>query len=278
LQAQRFEFKGDRGLTLVAEAWGDPENKPVILAHGGGQTRHAWGGTARALAERGWYAVAYDHRGHGESEWAPDNRYKVSCYANDLATLAQMQNQPPAVVGASLGGMSAMVVAGENSERIFSSITLVDVTPRLNRQGVDNIYKFMGEHIEQGFASLEEVAETVAAYTGRPKRADYSGLKKNLRERDGRYYWHWDPGFFTFRADRKKEPNRVLDAAKKIDIPIMLVRGRMSDIVTEDEVEEFLEMLPHAQYVDVEKAKHMVAGDRNDIFTAEVVKFLGSLS
>jgi pimeloyl-ACP methyl ester carboxylesterase len=48
----------------------------------------------------------------------------------------------------------------------------------------------------------------------------------------------------------------------------------MSDLVTEDIAQEFLQLVPQAEYVDVENARHMVAGDRNDIFTEAVLEFV----
>ena len=101
--------------------------------------------------------------------------------------------------------------------------------------------------------------------------------RENLRERDGRFYWHWDPNFFLPRKDGPASPDRVVAAAKTISLPVLLIRGRASDVVTEEQVTEFLELIPHAKYIDVDKARHMVAGDRNDIFTEAVVDFLQSL-
>ncbi len=276
LQGKRFEFEGEDGLMLAAEAWGDPSHPPVIFAHGGGQTRHSWGGTAQALAAQGWYAVAYDHRGHGESDWSQDSLYDMAHFALDMACLARSFDQPPAVVGASLGGLSAMLGAGEMQSDMFTCIVLVDVTPRLNLQGVQRIFEFMQSGMESGFGSLEQAADAIASYTGRPRREDLSGLKKNLRERDGRFFWHWDPSFMAPRFDGKGQPNpeRMVQAASKIELPVLLIRGRASDVVTENEVEEFLRLIPHAEFVDVDKARHMVAGDRNDIFTEAVQQFL----
>lgn len=274
MDGKRFLFEGEDGLTLVAEAWGDPAHPPVIFAHGGGQTRHSWGGTAQALAEQGWYAVAYDHRGHGESDWSDDSLYEMAHFALDMACLARTFEQPPAVVGASLGGMSAMLGAGEIQSDMFSCIVLVDVTPRLNMDGVMRIFEFMQSNIETGFASLEEAADAIASYTGRTRRGDLSGLRKNLRERDGRFYWHWDPNFFSPRKEGPSQPERLVEAAKRIKLPVLLIRGRASDVVTEEQVEEFLQLIPHAEFVDVDKARHMVAGDRNDIFTEAVQAFL----
>ena len=267
-------FTAPDGVVLAADSWGDPANPPVILSHGGGQTRHSWGATARKLAEQGWYALAYDHRGHGQSDWSPDGVYGLGLFAGDMKAIADKLDRKAHVVGASLGGFSALVSGGELDTELFESITLVDVTPSLNREGVNHIFDFMRSNLEEGFANLDEVADVIAKFTGRPRRDDLSGLEKNLRQKDGRYYWHWDPDFFTLREDRQSNPNRVVDASKNISIPIMLIRGRMSDVVTELQVKEFLELVPHAEYIDVEHARHMVAGDKNDIFTEAVSDFL----
>ena len=82
--AVRLEFQGNGGLRLVGDAYGDPTARPALLLHGGGQTRHAWGSTAAALGAHGWYAVALDMRGHGDSDWAADGDYSVDTLAADL--------------------------------------------------------------------------------------------------------------------------------------------------------------------------------------------------
>lgn len=269
------QFQASDGVKLSADCWGAPGAPTVIFSHGGGQTRHSWGRTAQKLAEQGWYAIAYDHRGHGDSGWAPDGVYDFSVFGSDMHAITEKLGGRPHVVGASLGGLSAMICAGEIKSEAFSSITLVDVTPKLNSAGVENIFAFMTANMDSGFGSLEEAADAISEYTGRPRRTDLSGLEKNLRKRNDRYFWHWDPAFFALKDDHATHnPDRVSNALRRIEAPIMLVRGKASDIVTEAEVEEFLELAPHAEYVDVEHARHMVAGDRNDIFTAAVAEFL----
>lgn len=264
------------GIQLRADSWGNPAHRPVILAHGGGQTRHSWGRTAARLAQNGWYAVAYDHRGHGESDWSPDGEYGIDLFAEDLRSLARQFSQRPAVVGASLGGLAAMLAEGEGAGQLLSSLVMVDITPNMDPEGAMNIIRFMDTHLQEGFADLDEAAEVIARYTGRPRRDNTRGLEKNLRLcDDGRYRWHWDPRFIEMRRDKLTRPGRLLDAVKNIHVPMMLVRGRLSEVVTEPVAQEFLRQFPHVEYVDVENARHMVAGDRNDIFTAAVLTFLG---
>lgn len=277
-KTENLQFEMSDGITLVADAWGDPRHPPVLFSHGGGQTRHSWGKTAEAVAAAGWYAIAYDHRGHGDSGWSPDGNYPRDRLAADQREISLGLSQPPVVVGASLGGMSAMLAEGESRETFFAGVVLVDITPRLDKDGADNVADFMRESAESGFASLEEAADVIARYTGRPRRKNLDGLHKNLRlGADQRYYWHWDPAFVDELGDYHVATSRLEAAVGNISIPMLLVRGQMSDLVTEAMAREFLALAPHADYVDVANARHMVVGDRNDIFQQAVMDFLGKL-
>lgn len=278
VRPRRLVFPGADSLRLVASAYGDPAARPVVLLHGGGQTRHAWGGTAAALAARGWYALAFDLRGHGESEWAADGDYRIDAFAGDLRAVAAGLAHPPVVVGASLGGMAALLAQGEAA--VASAIVLVDIAPRTQPAGVERIIAFMTAN-PGGFASLEEAADAVASYVPhRPRPRDLAGLQKNLRlGEDGRYHWHWDPRMMSGarRVGGTRDPERLERAARTLRVPALLVRGRMSDVIGEEDAQAFLSLAPHAQYVDVSGAGHMVAGDRNDRFTEAVAGFLATL-
>ena len=277
------------GVELQADAWGDPADPPVLLMHGGGQTRHAWGGTARVLAVRGWYAVSLDLRGHGESDWSPDGAYHLDHFVSDLRAVSASFREPPVLVGASLGGMTAMAAEGEEPGSAGRALVLVDVGHRLAAQGVERIIEFMTADLEHGFASLEEAAASVARFLPhRPPPRDLTGLRKNLRQGDdGRWRWHWDPRFMSGAGPgvvedlpvrpRIADPDRLERAARGLRIPTLLVRGRMSDVLSEEGARDFLAAVPHAEFVDVSGASHMVAGDRNDAFTDAVVAFLGGL-
>jgi pimeloyl-ACP methyl ester carboxylesterase len=272
---QRVHYQVN-GLQLVGDAWGTQDAPPVLFLHGGGQTRHAWGETARVLAEQGWYAITLDLRGHGESDWAPDGNYMIDAFVADLRQVLAHFDHPPVLVGASLGGITALLTEGEAPQPVSTAVVLVDITPRVNPQGVERIRAFMTAKPE-GFASLEEAAEAVAAYLPhRPRPKDLSGLAKNLRRGpDGRYRWHWDPQLMSpTRLARARDPERLLAAARSLRVPTLLVRGQLSDIVSEEAAAEFLAAVPHARYVDVSGAGHMVAGDQNDIFSQAVIEFL----
>lgn len=280
-----MRFRTTAGVELAADAYGSAQKRAVVLIHGGGQTRHSWGGTAAALERRGWYSVAYDQRGHGNSQRPDDSDYSNRAFARDCVDvcneLANATGAPPVVVGASLGGLAGLLAEGELSPGCTSALVLVDITPRMERQGVDRIVGFMLERVEEGFVSLEEAADAVAAYQPhRPRPSDLSGLAKNLRlDEDGRWRWHWDPNLFLGPrpVGTGVQAQHYEDAARALTVPTMLVRGRRSDLVSEETAQHFLELQPAARFVDVSDAGHMVAGDRNDVFTDAVAGFLESL-
>jgi pimeloyl-ACP methyl ester carboxylesterase len=277
MDAERVVFEGFEGVRLVADVRGDPDAWPVLFLHGGGQTRYAWGSTAETVAAQGWRTVALDLRGHGDSDWAPNGDYSFSGFGGDCLAVVDQLGKPPVLIGASLGGMSAMLAEGTSDRTVSCGLVLVDITPKANPVGIERISRFMQSGLD-GFDSLEQAAEAIAAYTPqRTKRVNPSGLMKVLRQRDGRWYWHWDPQLI--RQERTEVvPDRLsglLDVAmSNIHVPTMLVRGLLSDVVTQEGVDDLLARIPDATVVEVEGAAHMIAGDKNDAFSDSVVTFL----
>ncbi|MGB1580584.1 MAG: alpha/beta fold hydrolase [Nevskiales bacterium] len=276
-EAQFFKLKN--GLQLAATVAGPENGQPVLLFHGGGQTRHAWQRVIEILGKKGYRALAFDQRGHGDSDWADD--YHVGRFRDDLLELCERQPQQPILIGASLGGIASMLANAAGEAEVSRALVLVDIAPRANPEGVARILDFMGAH-PQGFANLEEAAEAVAAYQPqRKQRSDPSGLRKNLRQgEDGRWYWHWDPtALASFQKDSGLEmgPDMLYAAAEKLTQPVLLVRGSMSDVIDAEITAEFQARIPHSQIVEVGGAGHMVAGDRNDIFSQTILDFLLSL-
>ena len=268
------------GVQLAADLYGDETAPPVLFLHGGGQTRHAWGGAAAKIAASGRFAISIDLRGHGRSDWSPDGVYDMDRFAADVHAIASSLGRPPALIGASLGGLASLVAVGESTEPIATSLVLVDVAPRVETEGRVKIQAFMRAGM-RGFDTLDDAADSIAAYLPhRPRPTDLSGLTKNLRRRgDDRWYWHWDPRWIGNSSGVDGQGglvhhDRMCDAARRLTVPVLLVRGRMSDIVSDESVRELQELVPHAEVVDVAGAGHMVAGDRNDAFNSAVIDFV----
>jgi pimeloyl-ACP methyl ester carboxylesterase len=278
MPAVRLAGSGDA--RLAADAWGAEDGPPLLLLHGGGQTRGAWGAAGARLAELGWRVVAPDLRGHGESDWVDGGTYDVDLFADDVRALVAGLGAPPVLVGASLGGLSSLLAAGERPRAHARALVLVDVAHRPEPAGVRRIFDFMSGRPD-GFASVDEAAAAVGEYLPHRQAPDgHDGLRRNLRRRGERLVWHWDPALvasFRGRVDPRGSGERNLAAARSARCPILLVRGGVSDVVSRRLAAEFCALVPAAELVEVPGAGHMVAGDRNDSFIDAIVPFLATL-
>jgi len=267
------------GLALAVEMRGPNGAPPLLFAHGFGQSRHAWARAAEGLALRGWRTVTFDARGHGDSGRLANGRYALEQFVDDLLIIARSLDAPPVLVGASMGGLLGLVAAGEIRPDPFRALVLVDITPRWETAGVERMLGFMRAHPE-GFETLDAAADAVTAYLPqRRRRKDRYELARLLhRGADGRLRWHWDPALLdTVAREGERHQQRLLDAARNIDVPVLLVSGGRSDIVSEYTVAEFLESVPHARHVEIPHATHTLAGDDNAAFTSAIEPFLNTL-
>jgi pimeloyl-ACP methyl ester carboxylesterase len=264
------------GLQLVADVIGAPNAPALLFLHGSGQTRQSWGGALAQAAKRGYRAISLDLRGHGDSDWSPDGKYTLDRFTADVRQAIDYMGGEPILVGASLGGIVGLLIAAAPSPPM-RALVLVDITPRVELSGAKEVSAFM-DSAPNGFGSVDEAADAVSAYLPHRQRPkDTSGLKRNLRLRDGRYYWHWDPALLQMGRDAESKfggPNPLESAARALRLPTLLIRGGRSRIVSEAGVREFLEMVPHAEFVDISGAHHMVAGDANDAFNDAVFTFV----
>jgi pimeloyl-ACP methyl ester carboxylesterase len=273
-------FRGVDDLNLIADEWNrgadSAEGRPtVLMLHGGGQNRFSWKNTGQILADAGFHVVAMDSRGHGDSDRSPTANYSVETLCSDTLQVLYQIGRPVALIGASMGGLTGILAAHEAGPELVTKLVLVDVVPRFEKNGSARIRDFMFGNVN-GFDSLEDAADAVAAYLPhRPKPRSPEGLKKNLRLRDGRWYWHWDPAFLTKPQDDPFARMDMLEqAAINLEIPILLVRGKLSDVVSAEGVEDFLAKVPGAEFVELAEAGHTAAGDDNDAFSEVVVRFV----
>lgn len=276
---QSAQFRGD-GLLLAADEWNHApphsDGSPTILMlHGGGQNRFSWKKTGQILADRGFHVVALDARGHGDSERAPAGRYTVHALAGDVAAVLEQIGRPVAIIGASMGGLTGIIAAHRAGPASVSKLVLVDVVPRYEHEGTERIRDFMTRHVH-GFDTLEQAADAIAAYLPHRRRpSNLDGLQKNLRHSEGRWHWHWDPAFVTTVGDDPfVDADELERLTTELQIPILLIRGKLSDVVSPEGVEQFLSAVPGAEFVELSDAGHTAAGDDNDAFSDAVVGFV----
>jgi pimeloyl-ACP methyl ester carboxylesterase len=271
------------GVRLAADIFGDPTAPTVLMLHGGGQTRHAWHATATDLADAGWRAVTVDLRGHGESSHPRPPAYTLEDFAADVRGLISSIATDPIVIGASLGGIAGLLAVTESQRALAAGLILVDVAHRFQPRGGGRIVSFM-EGQPDGFASLADAAEAVAAYLPhRARTRDLGGLRRNLRRNGaGGWIWHWDPEMLRqtrpLIQDQAQLSDRLTTAATRLRRPCLLVRGADSDVLTTDIAHEFIGLAANATLAEVPDAGHMAAGDNNDAFTAAISTWLQEFS
>lgn len=279
-ESQTVAFRGVDDLTLVGDEWNKgaeqaADRPTVLLLHGGGQNRYSWKNTGQILADQGLHVIALDARGHGDSDRSPSANYSVDAMCGDVLQVLYQVGRPVALIGASMGGLTGILASHEAGPERVTKLVLVDVVPKFEKSGSARIRDFMAGNID-GFDTLDDAADAVAAYLPyRTKPRSPEGLKKNLRQRDGRWYWHWDPAFLSKPQDDPfARVDKIEQAAENLTIPILLIRGKLSDVVSPEGVTDFLKKVPAAEFVELSDAGHTAAGDDNDAFTQVVVEFV----
>ncbi|SRR5579883_3546 len=269
----------EREFPLALEARGAEHAPPLLFVHGFGQTRHAWTHSAEGLAAAGYRTITFDLRGHGDSARAPNGKYELQQFLEDLLRVAQSMREPPVLIGASMGGLLGLALAGETTPPPFRALVLVDITPRWESAGVARMLAFMRAH-PNGFADYDEAIAAIAEYLPhRTRQKSAHELEPLLRRgANGHLHWHWDPALLdTIAHEAERHQPRLLAAARNIDVPVLLLSGGRSDVVSRETIDEFQAVLPHARHVEIPQATHMLAGDDNDAFTAAIEEFIRSL-
>lgn len=140
--------------TLVGSAVG--RGPTALLLHAGGERREVWDPVANRLAASGFRAVAYDLRGHGESGGADSER--LDAYAGDVAAMLDSEAAPAVVVGASLGGLAALLALRDPRTRAMAAgLVLVDVVPD---PPADRVHAYL-DGLRSGLAERPLVADVL---------------------------------------------------------------------------------------------------------------------
>jgi flavin reductase (DIM6/NTAB) family NADH-FMN oxidoreductase RutF/pimeloyl-ACP methyl ester carboxylesterase len=268
------EFEGFGGLRLTAETFGTAGDPAVLFLHGAAQSRAIWRSAAEALASAGRHVIALDLRGHGESEWARDGRYDLTAYAGDVrAVLARMSSRP-VIIGASLGGLAALAALEGGGDQQASGLILVDAVARM----AGTTAKRFGGLFRRHAAGFATVAEALGAAVELAPRREKALTEETLREHlveheDGRFYWRWDPKAVQ-GMDLASLEDRLEEAARQIGIPVLLLRGEQSEIVSKESIGAFAALLRDCEAVEIPSASHLSPGDQADLFNAAIVDFL----
>ena len=253
---QRF-FVAVDGLRQVSGLrWGDASPE-LVLVHGGAQNAHTFDTVALAMQRP---LVAIDLPGHGHSDASPAGSAAFRSHANDVATaLSQVTTPPLPIVGMSLGGLTAIVLAATRPD-LVSSLVLIDITPGVNATKAHHITDFVnGPKTFDDFDSLLE--RTVRFNPTRSVSSLRRGILHNAIQRpDGSWVWRHQqhPSIDAGEPDAAD----LWDLLGAIRAPLTLIRGMASGSVVDDEDEsELRRRRPDATIVHVANAGHSIQGD-----------------
>jgi pimeloyl-ACP methyl ester carboxylesterase len=254
----------DHGRRVSALVWGEATARPeIVLLHGGAQNAHTWDTVALALNRP---LVAIDLPGHGHSDWRDDHEYTPRSNADDVAVaIRALAPDAAMVVGMSLGGLTAFCLTQQHPE-LVRKLAIVDVTPGTDHAKAEPIIAFISG--PEKFASFQEILDRTIQYN--PTRTEASlrrGVIHNAHELpDGSWSWRWDPNRSVRRGEQPEDAvvdfNQLWEAVDAVKVPLLLLRGGLSHVVGDEDVEELQRRQPSARIVTVEGAGHSIQGDQ----------------
>jgi len=256
---------------------GSADKPPLILLHGMGQTCHTWDFFSAAMSPQ-FHVLAFDQRGHGDTDWAPDRNYSRSAMVSDVAAFTQALGlERFFLAGMSMGGMNSLCFAADYPQSV-EALVVVDIGPRIEKEGVRHIRDFMSNHTE--FSDLDEAAAVIHRFN--PRRP-LEAIRKftcvyNLKQLpSGKWTWKYD----TYFRDGHRPPDaqmhdQLAAAARRIKCPTLLVKGAESDVFSLEGARELQQLVPDSQFALVAKAGHSVMGDNPAGFESAVRDFYRS--
>jgi pimeloyl-ACP methyl ester carboxylesterase len=228
------------------------------MLHGGAQNAHTFDTVAIAL-QRSLLAIDLPH--HGHSDAGPQGPGDISQHADDVAVaLSQWLTRARPLVGMSMGGLTALLVAGRHPE-LVSALMLIDVTPSINADKARHITDFVNG--PASFPDFNALLQRTAEHN--PTRSESSlrrGILHNAVQQDDGT-WVWRHQRFPRPDAAPARPEGLWDVLEALPQPVVLVRGMArGSVVDDDDERELRRRRPDATVVHVEGAGHSVQGDR----------------
>jgi pimeloyl-ACP methyl ester carboxylesterase len=261
-------------ITLHYLDWGPADAPAVVLLHGVTGHARVWDHLAERLVP-GRRVLALDQRGHGDSDPAPDDDYRVATMADDVAAFAgSLRLDRFALVGHSMGGRIAIKYAADHAARL-ERLVIVDIGPDIALAGLQRVRDMMAQSPER-----IESEEWAVEYIRRANPLQDPGL---LRERvrhglkrlpDGGLTWKYAKGLRDMMRAGRRDAVDLWEPLSRIPCPTLVVRGAESDILSPDVAKKMTERLPDGRVIELARAGHTVPADRPDEFASELRAFL----
>jgi len=264
-----------RGLRFHYRDWpskraGAPD---LVLLHGFTGHARSWDSFAEAMTD-GYRVLALDQRGHGETGWAPADRYGVGDMADDLTAFVKALGlRSFSLLGLSMGGMVTMEYAGRRPAELARAV-IVDIGPEIVTAGAERIRAGVRE--SDIFESRDAAFAAARATNPRPPvahhrhRVDYSLMRTD----DGKWTWRYDRALRSPNTLRPRNPEAAWKSCANIEVPVQLIRGELSDILSVEVAKRMMETIPNLRVDVVKNSGHSVPLDAPDGFLAAAREFL----
>ncbi|MFN3912037.1 alpha/beta fold hydrolase [Hyphomonas sp.] len=265
LTGEDIQWSSGDGLSLYARAYG-PETAAltVVCLHGLTRNHQDFEPMIAALPAR-YRFIAVDVRGRGRSAHDPDpGNYTPRVYANDMRLLLdRLGLSRVALIGTSMGGLISLLMMRQMPKRI-AGVVLNDVGPVVEKAGIARIAGYAGQvRPVTGWDSAAEAVKTIqgAAFPDMPDARWMDFARRTYRELpDGQVVLDYDPNIA--RSLGKAKPGlltnfalwRLFAGLKKA--PLLVVRGAMSDILSEKTALEMVRRHPDAKLATVARVGH----------------------
>ncbi|MBM3222539.1 MAG: alpha/beta hydrolase [Candidatus Tectomicrobia bacterium] len=272
------KFVSINGLQLHYVEWGSPTHPALVLLHGFQSNAHTWDTFSHAMADS-YHVLALDQRGHGDTSWAPDGNYTPEASVADIAAFITALHLAPAVViGHSMGGRHAALVAAEHPT-LVNKVVIVDTAAEFPPALLARLAQppaTAAPLIPETFATFEGVvANGMQQYPLTPeaelRHANYHNLTRGA---DGQWRWRWDIALLEWRRLHQSLRQDLYASLKRIQCPTLLIRGQHSPLLTPEVAEKMIQALPDGRLVEVARAAHTVNADNAAEFNAVTAAFL----
>jgi esterase len=247
---------------------GSPQHPCVVCIHGllgSSRTLHR---LVETIAEKGYFVLAYDQRGHGHSAHSDD--YTVRSLAGDVFTiLDQNKIQSAHLVGHSLGARVALASTAIQPARILS-LTMLDAGAKISTRAIQNVRDII-EPLPESFRTREEASDFLNRYNAAMKMF----LLSNIRQKNDVFTWNFDLSGIRQKLLGDLRGEDLIEPWRNLKCPAFLLRGENSDHFTQEEFEEMLELNPRAEGNVIANAGHWLHVDNFNDTTQEILRFLG---
>ncbi len=251
-------------ITLAYTEW-TPEDAykgTVIAVHGLTRQKRDFDFMAATLSKNGYQVLAVDVPGRGGSSWLGDpNLYNLDFYADVFtAFMKQLGFTRAHWVGTSMGGLIALKMAEKAKAKLLRSLTLIDITAKPHRAGLERIMGYITEDLpvfQTPDQYLDIIKKNLPLGDSTPDYVWKHYVAHQLKKVPGGYAFHFDPKIARRASEDFKKGVDLSDGMTKVECPVALVAGGVSDICTKAEIDATKAVQPSLALHVVPTAGHV---------------------